>query len=307
MGNICLLIPTVLLLFYCSYGIRGSKTMNKKIRLLLTYTLIICSMLAACNQMEAEEKHEVETDSVLQMRYHVASIISKMCVVGDSLSVGWGLNGGGDNPTDNNISRTNLNISWPQQYARLTGTEVLNIGGSGLRAEQFWEKQFSSPNHSDMDFKEYLNYLDNECELYLIGLGLNFEAETAGTTADIGQTADACNEKTFYGAYTKIIMTIAEKYPNATILCLTIPEKNSDTQNSIIRDIIANISNAKLLDLKKDYMDLIARDDILSQRTVLRNIHYYPVGYSLLAQTMEYILSDYIWQNASDFKSFGIM
>ena len=259
------------------------------------------------NRITALEERVDETDPLHQMRYRVASIISKMCVCGDSLSVGWGLTTNSDSPTDSNISRTNKNISWPQQYSRLTGTEVLNIGGSGMSAENFWDNMFTVPNHSNMSFDGYLNYLDSECEVYVIGLGLNFNASTAGTVADIGQTAAACNEDTFCGAYAKIILTITEKYPNAKVICLTIPETGKTTQNTLIRSIAETVSGTILIDLEADYIDLFTRTDLLSQRTVLRNIHFYPIGYSLIAQTMERVISDFIWQNAEDFRSFGIV
>lgn len=259
------------------------------------------------NRITALEDRADETDPLNQMRYRVASIISKMCVCGDSLSVGWGLTTNSDSPTDSNISRTNHNISWVQQYGRLTGTEMLNIGGSGMSAENFWDDMFSIPNHPNGSFDDYLNYLDEECEVYVIGLGLNFNATTAGTTADIGQTAAACNEDTFCGAYAKIILTITEKYPNAKVICLTIPETGKTTQNTLIRSIVETVSGTILIDLEADYIDLFTRTDLLSQRTVLRNVHFYPIGYSLIAQTMERVFSDYLWQNAEDFRSFGIV
>ena len=259
------------------------------------------------NRITALEERADETDPLNQMRYHVASIISKMCVCGDSLSVGWGLTTNSDTPTDSNISLANKNISWVQQYGRLTGTEMLNIGASGMSAENFWDDMFSIPNHPNGSFDDYLNYLDEECEVYVIGLGLNFNAATAGTISDIGQTAATCNEDTFCGAYAKIILTITEKYPNAKVICLTIPETGKTTQNTLIRSIVETVSGTILIDLEADYIDLFTRTDLLSQRTVLRNVHFYPIGYSLIAQTMERIFSDYLWQNAEDFRSFGIV
>ena len=248
-------------------------------------------------------KRITDNTHIANMQYHTASIISRMCCVGDSLSVGWGLK---DNSgTDASISRENLNICWGKQYERLTGTNVQIVGGSGMQATQFWQNMFVVDGVGVTDFAGKINSMEED-EVYIIGLGMNYDTETVGTTSDIGLTAAGCNKATFYGAYAAIILTILERTPTAKVFCLTIPEAGHSAVNGNIRDICGEVDGAVLLDLENDYADIICREEIMANKTELRNIHFYPAGYSLIAQSMEYIISDYINKHANEFKYFGI-
>ena len=106
------------------------------------------------------------------MNYHTASIISRMCCIGDSLTVGWGLS---DNSgTDESISRTNYNICWGKQYERLTGTNVQIIGASGMTANDYWLDQFALSGNKTGDFADKLETMEED-EVYIIGLGRNYD------------------------------------------------------------------------------------------------------------------------------------
>jgi lysophospholipase L1-like esterase len=220
------------------------------------------------------------------------NMFGRIGVISDSISVGWGLDKNGGR------SRRNESVSWVQQMARHLGCTAYNLGASGVDPIEWFEPSYEFAEYC---YTQYQN--TEECDLYIIGLGLN--QGTLGTIDDIEEDYTQ-NAKTFYGQYAKIIQMINAEHPNAVVMCLTEPTTAISNYDTAVRNICAldNI-NALLVDLETDYFDLFNTDEILAQRQP-DNLHYTPLGYSLLANAMVTALNDFISKNTDKFIYVGI-
>lgn len=214
-------------------------------------------------------------------------------VIGDSVSVGWARN------SSNNPSRRNLGISWPQQMARRLGCTAYNLGASGVDPIEWFQSSFE---YAQYCYQQYLT--TPECELYIIGLGLN--GGSMGSVSDINETNYNLNGTTFYGQYARIIQMINDQHPNSKVICLTEPSTKATSYDQAIRDICAlSFINAELLDLDNDYYYLF-NNSIVMAESQGDNLHYTPYGYSLIAEAMMVALNDYIAKNPTHFKYVGV-
>lgn len=220
-------------------------------------------------------------------------LFEKIGVIGDSISCGWSLDKNGGR------SRRNLGISWVQQMARRLGCTAYNLGASGVDPVEWFQTNYEFYNYC---YPQYQSV--GECNLYIIGLGLN--QTTLGSISDINQSDYTQNASTFYGQYARIIQMINAEHPNAIVMCLTEPTTAISSYDQAVRDICAlSYIKAELVDLERDYIDLFTTAEINAEKHS-DGLHYTPYGYSLIANAMMYALSDYISKNSSKFKYVGV-
>ena len=231
--------------------------------------------------------------------YNGITMFEKIGVIGDSISCGWAINKNG------NKSRRNLGISWVQQMARQIGCTAYNLGASGVSATTWFAEtaeEWNDPDSGyDYCYKQYKT--TEECDLYIIGLGLN--GGTLGSLEDV-KTDYTQNGETFYGQYARIIQMINHDHPNAIVMCFTEPTPQITTYDQAVRDICnSGKVNALLVDLERDYFYLFNTDEIKAQYQS-DNLHFKPYGYSLLATAIINAINDYISKNSDKFHYVGV-
>lgn len=219
-------------------------------------------------------------------------MFSRIGVIGDSVSVGWTKDAQG------NRYRRNLRISWPQQMCRRLGSIGYNLGASGVDPIEWFDSSFEYYEYC------YPNYVaTEECELYIIGLGLN--GGTIGSTADINQNDYTQNGGTFYGQYARMIQMINHDHPKSKVICLTEPSTKATSYDQAIRDICElSYIDAELVDLDNDYYWYFNNSVVMAESQG-DNLHYTPHGYSLIADAMITVLNDYIFKHPANFKYVG--
>lgn len=207
-------------------------------------------------------------------------------VIGDSLSVGC-IHG---------VSDRNLYFSWPQYLARKHEAHCINMGKSGVTCAGWW---------SDPDCRTVFLADGNQCQSYIIGLGVNDSnlSTTIGTSADIDIADYTQNANTFYGNYAKIVQLIKATYPSSKIFLLTMPYPygemtGREAYNDAIREIATMFTNVYLLDLYQ-YNDLFKTtfmvDDFIEG-------HYTAIGYKHIADILDDLLGKFIDTNADEFR-----
>ena len=219
-------------------------------------------------------------------------MFEKIGVISDSISCGWALDKNG------NPSRRNVGISWVQQMARKLGCTAYNLGASGVDPIEWFQPNYEFAEYC---YKQYQT--TEECELYIIGLGLN-----GGTLGGISDIKDdyTQNESTFYGQYARIIQMINAEHPNSIVMCLTEPTTAIKNYDIAVRNICASDKvNALLVDLESLYFDLFNTEEIKAQKQP-DGLHYTPYGYSLLANATILALNDFISKNSDLFKYVGV-
>ena len=221
------------------------------------------------------------------------NMFEKIGVIGDSISCGWGFDKNG------NRSRRNLKVSWVQQMARRLGCTAYNLGASGVDPVEWFQPNFEFAEYCYTQYQS-----TDECDLYIVGLGLN--QATLGTIADINETDYTQNASTFYGQYARIIQTINADHPDAIVMCLTEPTTRISSYDTAVREICnSGKVNALLVDLERDYLDLFNTEELKSQYQS-DNLHFTPYGYSLIADSMIRAINDFISKNTDKFKFVGI-
>ena len=231
---------------------------------------------------------ELNKDNLIGMQ-----LFQKIGVIGDSISCGYSLDKNG------NVSERNLVISWPQQMARRIGSTVYNLGCSGVDPVEWFDPSYPKAQYC------YEQYQDTEeCDLYIIGLGLN--TATLGSISDINSMDYTQNGLTFYGQYARIIQMINDEHPNSIVMCLTEPTTRISTYDQAVRNICElNFINAQLLDLENDYFDLFNTHEMNAEH-LPDNLHYTPYGYSLIADAMMKSINNYISIHPTVFKYVGV-
>lgn len=233
-----------------------------------------------------------KVDNIVTMNNNGMTMFKRIGVISDSISVGWCIDKNG------NPSRRNTDISWVQQMARKLGCTAYNLGASGVDPIEWFDPNFEFAEYC---YTQYQN--TEECDLYIIGLGLN--GGTLGSVSDI-KSDYTQNGNTFYGQYARIIQMINAEHPNAIVICLTEPTTAINNYDTAVRNIcdLENV-NVILVDLETHYFDLFNSPEIVTQKQP-DGIHYTPYGYSLIASATVEALNDYISKNSDLFKYVGV-
>lgn len=213
--------------------------------------------------------------------YNTFSIFRKFVVIGDSLSVGHI-----DIPNEG-YTTPNLEYCWGQFIARKYSSECVNCGASGL-TPQTW---LTNPNGLAK-----MKLAQNKGQAYIIGLGANEQA------ADVGNPTTINDVTTFYGAYKKIYDEIRDFNADAKIFMFTLPTDWGDAVvnvNAAIRWIVENIGDDAtfLVDFDEYYWKFYDQFPLIQNQYG----HYFPTGYSLMSNIIEFALDREIIQNPLSF------
>lgn len=235
------------------------------------------------------------TTKTIQMNRHIAKIFKKVVCCGDGYTAGYIVDSTGT------AHLSNEEFSWVHYMETATGNQWINCGVSDTNV---------------LTYQTNTNGLQKatscgKAQAYIIGLGFN-DAEPSTDTVhhvDIGTSSDiGTTNETYYAGLSKIIRDLHSVNSDAKIFVQTIPSTASKytDYNTAIRTICTaykNSYNVHLLDLC-DYIDLYQNssltDDILGG-------HYTAIGYQQIAENLEYILSDYINNNISDFQDVAFI
>ena len=211
------------------------------------------------------------------------SIFKKVVCVGDSYMEGWFKVAG-----DSDWS-AHPEYSWPHYMEHITGNEWVNLGISGATTWSW----LSNTNGLAKAQQE------GHTQAYVIGLLINDTAGSLGTAEDIGT-----ENNTYYAGLSKVIRSLAAISPDAHIFVLTCPRYQNETYNNFnqaVRDIISTYTGTykvHLIDLAANYKmfttNSFASDSI--------NGHYTAIGYQQMAEFLNYLISDYINNNVSNFQ-----
>lgn len=249
-----------------------------------------------------DDIYHIFKDSVSDLKEELENGVSsfgmqmfeKIGVIGDSISVGWAKDKNGNN------SRRNTGISWPQQMARRLGCTAYNLGASGVDPVEWFQPDYEFAEYCYTQYQSV-----DECDLYIIGLGLN-PTSSIGSVSDINQSDYTQNAETFYGQYARIIQMINSEHPNAIVICVTEPTTMATSYDEAVRNICdLNFIKAELVDLDADYRYLFTTPEIIAERQP-DEVHYTPYGYSLIADAFMKALNDYISKNSANFKYVGV-
>ena len=231
----------------------------------------------------------------IRMNRHIAKIFKKVVCCGDRHTAGYMMDSTGT------AHLSNEEFSWTHYMGDSTGNQWINCGVSDTNV---------------LTYQTNTNGLQKaiscgKAQAYIIGLGFNDAEPSTDTThhVDIGTSNDiGTNNTTYYAGLSKIIRDLHSVNTSAKIFVQTIPSDASKytDYNTAIRTICTAYKdsyNVHLLDLY-NYIDLY-QDNILTN-DMLSN-HYTAIGYQQIAENLEYILSDYISNNISDFQDVAFI
>ena len=191
--------------------------------------------------------------------------------------------------------------SWPHYMKQLTG-EVWENWGKGGSTAKGWVEGAANLNLVQAE--------GNECQAYIIGLGINDKNSSnpyytpVGVIGDIGTDND-----TYYAYYYKLVKAVVAVNPDAKIFCNTCPKSKTDSDylpyNQAVRDIVdychdTENLNVYLCDLADDKYNnsQIFANEIFTRELI--NGHYTPIGYEFMAECMMYVISDVVNENYSE-------
>lgn len=224
--------------------------------------------------------------------YSVKSFKRVGCI-GDSYMAGY-IVVGSDTPADY------PEYSWPHYMEQLTGNTWSNYGYSGSSTKSWMN---GGANLA------LVQSAGEQCQAYIIGLGINDSSGSHPNHVDLGTAADiGTNADSYYAYYYKLVQALEAVNSDAPIFCTTLPKSGSTIAgyNTAVRDIVTycqgNNEPVYLLDLAGDYNNVqYFKNPILSSDA--ENGHYTSIGYEYMAECMYKVISDCINANNADFKS----
>ena len=165
------------------------------------------------------------------------------------------------------IGQRNRDGGYPTRLSRITRLNVYNFGISGATPTS-WLQNTTVANY---DYSKF--------DLALICLGRNGSL-----------SSDSDKE-----SYNTIIDMLKTANPNMIIFCLSLPPSNND--DSVINETIKSIATSHNV----HYLDISTDSEVNSGKYRSDGIHYYPLGYMMLADSIKDRLCRYIEENQSDF------
>lgn len=195
--------------------------------------------------------------------------------------------------------------SWGQFMARATGSKVYNFSRGGMSTKWFCES-FAGECGA---YKR-----ENLCQAYIIALGVNdltVNPEIGNPDNYDASLKREADDQSILGYYAQIIRTIKAKQPDAKIFAVTIPRsvgkteertKREDELAEGIRKLVAKISNAYVIDLRK-YGPV--HDEKFN--AAFRLGHMTPAGYLLMSKLIMSYIDYIIRNNFEDFNQVGFI
>ena len=214
---------------------------------------------------------------------YTSKIFKKVVCCGDSYTSGH-ININGE------AKITNEEFAWPHYMSTLTGNEWINCGCSGCTVLTWQTHERGLQKAKSV----------GKAQAYVIGLMIN---DTS--LVDLGDISDiGTDNQTYYGGMSKIIRELNTINPKAKIFVNTCPKTGEKyTQyNQAVRDIVnqyKDIYPVYCIDLeasKKLYEVPSLQNDYIYA-------HYTAIGYEQFAEIYNYLLSDYINNNISEFQN----
>ena len=226
----------------------------------------------------------------LNLNKHTARIFKKVCCVGDSYTAGYIVD------SEGTVHQNNENYAWPHYMSLITGNNYINCGVSGATSKTWQERNGGLDKATETGV----------VQAYLVGLALNDVDSTIGLP--VGSSIDVGTENnTYYAQYSRVLRKLNEISPKAKIFVMTVPDNSAKytPYNNAIREIANtyNNLNVHVLDLA-NYTDLY---NISSITNDLKSGHYTAIGYEQFAEILEYIWSDYINNNITDFQDVAFL
>ena len=219
----------------------------------------------------------------ISLNKYTSKIFTKVVCCGDSYTSGYiNING---------VSKpTNEEFAWPHYMSLITGNEWINCGCSGCTVLTWQTHERGLPKAK----------LVGKAQAYVIGLMINDTSLVdLGSISDIGT-----DNQTYYGGMSKIIRELNIINPQAKIFVNTCPKTGEKyTQyNQAVRDIVNQYKDTYpvyCIDLeasKKLYEVPSLQNDYIYG-------HYTAIGYEQFAEIYNYLLSNYINNNISEFQN----
>ena len=228
--------------------------------------------------------------SELNLSMHTAKIFQKVCCVGDSYTAGYIVNPEGE------AIRNNENYAWPHYMSLITGNQYINCGISGATSKTWQE------NNDGLEKAKNIGVV----QAYLVGLGINDADSTIGLP--VGNIEDIGTEnETFYAQYSKLLRELHNISSQAKIFVMTMPttETKYTKYNTAILEIANSYKDMNVFPL--DLANFIEMYTISSITNDAKSGHYTAIGYEQFAENLEYILSDYINNNITEFQDVAFL
>lgn len=189
----------------------------------------------------------------------------------------------GDSLTEGDIAGTAVGlrtgISYPNYFAKLTGSNVTNAGDSGKNTQEWY----------DLHFNQY-NYADYDCAIICLGQNDGLPATVSGA-----------NTNDLTGYYCTIIEGIKAQNPNIKIVLLSIEDEN----HSNVIEQIADYYDIRFIDIHRSgYFYLASKysSDYQLEKSKMAHpipgdVHFGRIGYMMMAKNIFFLLNEDIYNN----------
>lgn len=225
---------------------------------------------------------------------NLIQLFHKIGIIGDSLSSGVVYDANGANPINN------YDYSWLSCIGRKNGIDVYHYATGGMFCKRWmgWSRGARAFGGDQQVQAEI-------CPMYIIALGTN-DANTETSGYDIGTISDAAGTDSFVGYYKQIINTVHTYQPNAVILCVSLYNRSDTaiTYSEMIENIAELYSYCYYVPLI-DYLPQRLTSNFGDSSIWIKTNHYSGLGYVVVAEIMEKLINNIIWDNISDFKQLA--
>lgn len=189
------------------------------------------------------------------------SLFKNCACIGDSLTRGF--------QSEYPAGQRNRDGGYPTRLSRMTKLNVYNFGLSGATTSSW----LANSTMSSYDYSIF--------DLALICLGRN---------------GDLASSTTEQNDYTSIINKLKLANPNMTIFCLSLPPA-TNMDNTLINSTIQSIASANNV----FYLDIETNSEVSNAMYRNDNVHFYALGYDLLADSIKKRLNEFINDHQNDF------
>lgn len=247
------------------------------------------------NQLKGNSKLKMERYNSLTCK-----IFRKVVCCGDSYTAGYIVDSNGT------VHEYNENYAWPHYMETLTGNTYINCGIHGTNCITWQTKPGCLPKAQAAGV----------AQAYILGLGLNDEAQGTSRYVPVGEVTDiGTNATTYYGGMSKIMRELAIISPQAFIFVNTNPNiayldsssHDATPYNTALRNIVQQYKgtyNVHLIDLAGEYASLYTNASLTNDET---SSHFTALGYEQFAEIYAYVLSDYINKNVRLFRDVAFL
>lgn len=244
-----------------------------------TYTSDVNSAIASMIEREPE------------FGKRTSAIFKKIGFAGDSYMSGVVVNG--------TTSSTAAGYSWVDHYAKITGSECVNMGVTGATAGGWL---------SDSGGLAKAQIAANKCQAYVIGLGI---ADIANNTPLGGPSDIGTDNQTFTGYFSKVIDSLFVVNGDAQIFVLMPPELPVGAL-ATIRSAISGIVSWYQNNSSSTHKTQVHLVDLMNYakefyRNGCYNAMFSASGYEYIAELIIEAISKYINQHYSNFSNVNLI